>query len=76
MIVFHAYTVQRIENKINQFRLQVIFTTKNQTPHQKIHQLPIHLPNINTQIYLPTSHYTHHSLIFPQPPLTNSPLQL
>ena len=76
MIVFDAYTVQGIEKKMKQSRVEVIFTRKNQTADEKIEQLAIELRNINTQIYVATSDYTEQWVIFGQGALRKSAREL
>ncbi|MCU5330883.1 NYN domain-containing protein [Bacillus wiedmannii] len=76
MIVFDAYTVQGIEKKMKQSRVEVIFTRKNQTADGKIEQLAIELRNINTQIYVATSDYTEQWVIFAQGALRKSAREL
>ncbi|HDR8186005.1 TPA: NYN domain-containing protein [Bacillus thuringiensis] len=76
MIVFDAYTVQGIEKKMKQSRVEVIFTRKNQTADEKIEQLAIELRNINTQIYVATSDYTEQWVIFAQGALRKSAREL
>ena len=76
MIVFDAYTVQGIEKKMKQSRVEVIFTRKNQTADEKIEQLAIELRNINTQIYVATSDYTEQWVIFAQGALRTSAREL
>lgn len=76
MIVFDAYTVQGIEKKMKQSRVEVIFTRKNQTADEKIEQLAIELRNINTRIYVATSDYTEQWVIFAQGALRKSAREL
>ncbi|PFB65746.1 NYN domain-containing protein [Bacillus cereus] len=76
IIVFDAYTVQGIEKKMKQSRVEVIFTRKNQTADEKIEQLAIELRNINTQIYVATSDYTEQWVIFAQGALRKSAREL
>ncbi|KKZ98464.1 hypothetical protein B4147_0128 [Bacillus wiedmannii] len=76
VIVFDAYTVQGIEKKMKQSRVEVIFTRKNQTADEKIEQLAIELRNINTQIYVATSDYTEQWVIFAQGALRKSAREL
>ncbi|KFN02267.1 NYN domain-containing protein [Bacillus clarus] len=76
MIVFDAYTVQGIEKKMKQSRVEVIFTRKNQTADEKIEQLAIELRNINTQVYVATSDYTEQWVIFAQGALRKSAREL
>ncbi|EMA6344625.1 NYN domain-containing protein [Bacillus cytotoxicus] len=76
MIVFDAYTVQGIEKKMKQSRVEVIFTRKNQTADEKIEQLASELRNINTQVYVATSDYTEQWVIFGQGALRKSAREL
>lgn len=76
MIVFDAYTVQGIEKKMKQSRVEVIFTRRNQTADEKIEQLAIELRNINTQIYVATSDYTEQWVIFAKGALRKSAREL
>ncbi|WP_412973674.1 NYN domain-containing protein, partial [Priestia megaterium] len=64
-----------MQNNAKNHNVHLLFTPQNQTPHHYIQKLPQQLNNLKTHIHLPTSHFTHHSPIFPQPPLTISPPQ-
>ncbi|UOY91461.1 NYN domain-containing protein [Ectobacillus sp. JY-23] len=76
IIVFDAHFVQGIEKKINQAKVEVIFTRKNQTADEKIEQLARELKQLDTRIHVATSDYTEQWVIFAQGALRKSAREL
>ncbi len=76
MIVFDAHGVESLEKKYKNFKVDVIFTKKNETADERIEKLAKELNNIKTQIYVATSDFTEQWVIFGQGALRVSAREL
>jgi predicted RNA-binding protein with PIN domain len=76
IVVFDAYGVQSLEKKIKNFKVDVIFTKKNETADERIEKLAKELNNIKTQVHVATSDFTEQWVIFGQGALRISAREL
>lgn len=76
IIVFDAHLVQGTEKKSKNYKVEVIFTKKNETADERIEKLAIQLNNIRTQVHVATSDYTEQWAIFGQGALRKSAREL
>ncbi|UOQ83893.1 NYN domain-containing protein [Gracilibacillus salinarum] len=66
VVVFDAYEVRGLENKQQQFKVEVIFTKENETADQCIERLVKKFKNVRTKVFVATSDYTEQRTIFAQ----------
>ncbi|WP_163539029.1 NYN domain-containing protein [Gracilibacillus sp. YIM 98692] len=66
IIVFDAYEVRGIENRQQEYKVDVIFTKENETADQCIERLVKEFKNVKTKVYVATSDYTEQRTIFAQ----------
>jgi uncharacterized protein len=76
IVVFDAYFVKTVEQKYKNYKVEVLYTRKNETADERIEKLAIELNNIKTQIYVATSDYTEQWAIFGQGALRISAREL
>lgn len=66
IIVFDAYEVRGLENQLEQYKVEVIFTKENETADQCIERLIKEFKNVRTKVFVATSDYTEQRTIFAQ----------
>src|SRR5699024_279356 len=66
IIVFDAYEVRGVENKLEKNKIEVIFTKENETADQCIERLVKEYKNARTKVFVATSDYTEQRTIFAQ----------
>jgi len=76
IVVFDAHFVSGIETKVEQHKVEVIYTKEKETADERIEKLISVLKNIKTQIYVATSDYTEQWTIFSQGALRKSAREL
>ncbi|MEN2769132.1 NYN domain-containing protein [Ornithinibacillus xuwenensis] len=76
IIVFDAYYVRGIENKLKQYKVEVIYTKEKETADECIERLVKKLKNVKTQVYVATSDYAEQRIIFGQGALRKSAREL
>lgn len=76
IIVFDAHFVQGTEKKYKNYKVEVIFTRKNETADERIEKLAIELSNRRTQVHVATSDFTEQWAIFGQGALRKSAREL
>jgi uncharacterized protein len=76
IIVFDAHFVQGTEKKYRNFKMDIIFTKKNETADERIEKLAIQLNNRRTQVHVATSDFTEQWSIFGQGALRKSAREL
>jgi uncharacterized protein len=76
IIVFDAHYVQGTEKKYRNYKIDIIFTKKNETADERIEKLAIQLNNRKTQIHVATSDFTEQWSIFGQGALRKSAREL
>ncbi|WP_085993702.1 NYN domain-containing protein [Oceanobacillus senegalensis] len=76
IIVFDAYYVRGIENKLHEFNVEIIYTKERETADECIEKLVKKLKNVKTQVYVATSDYAEQRTIFGQGALRKSAREL
>ncbi|MDP4086509.1 MAG: NYN domain-containing protein [Bacillota bacterium] len=76
IVVFDAYYVQGTEKRYKNYKVEVIFTKKNETADERIEKMAISLNNRKTQIHVATSDFTEQWAIFGQGALRISAREL
>jgi uncharacterized protein len=76
IIVFDAYYVKGIENKLKQYKVEIIYTKEKETADECIERLVKKLKNVKTQVYVATSDYTEQRVTFGQGALRKSAREL
>ncbi len=76
IVVFDAYFVEGTEKKYKNHKVEVIFTSKNETADERIEKMAIRLNNRKTQIHVATSDLTEQWAIFGQGALRISAREL
>ncbi|WP_047981979.1 NYN domain-containing protein [Ornithinibacillus contaminans] len=76
IIVFDAYYVRGIENKLKQYKVEIIYTKEKETADECIERLIKKLKNVQTQVYVATSDYEEQRIIFGQGALRKSAREL
>ncbi|KIL52323.1 NYN domain-containing protein [Jeotgalibacillus soli] len=76
IVVFDAYYVQGIAKKHRNYKIEILFTSENETADERIEKLAIELNNIKTQVYVATSDFTEQWVIFGQGALRKSAREL
>src|SRR5690606_25299985 len=76
IIVFDAYYVRGMENKLKQYKVEIIFTKEKETADECIERLVKKLKNVKTQVYVATSDYTEQRVTFGQGALRKSAREL
>jgi uncharacterized protein len=76
IVVFDAHYVQGIEKKYNNFKVEVIYTKKNESADERIEKMAQSLSNRKTQIHVATSDFTEQWVIFGQGALRKSAREL
>ncbi|MGF7015995.1 NYN domain-containing protein [Ornithinibacillus bavariensis] len=76
IIVFDAYYVRGIENKLKQYKVEIIYTKEKETADECIERLVKRLKNVQTQVYVATSDYAEQRIIFGQGALRKSAREL
>lgn len=76
IIVFDAYYVRGIENKLKQYKVEIIYTKEKETADECIERLVKKIKNVKTQIYVATSDYTEQRVTFGQGALRKSAREL
>ncbi|MGN8647852.1 NYN domain-containing protein [Gracilibacillus sp. HCP3S3_G5_1] len=66
IVVFDAYEVRGLENRQQQYKVEVIFTKENETADQCIERLVKEFKNVRTKVFVATSDYTEQRTIFAQ----------
>ncbi|UOQ50513.1 NYN domain-containing protein [Gracilibacillus caseinilyticus] len=66
IVVFDAYEVRGLENRQQQYKVEVIFTKENETADQCIERLVKKFKNVRTKVFVATSDYTEQRTIFAQ----------
>lgn len=76
IIVFDAYNVQGLEKKVENHRVEMIYTREHETADERIEKLVQEIKNVQTQVYVATSDYTEQRTIFAQGALRKSSREL
>ena len=76
IVVFDAYEVRGRESKLQQFKIEVIYTKEKETADERIERLVGELNNIKTQVYVATSDFAEQRIIFGQGALRKSAREL
>jgi uncharacterized protein len=76
IIVFDAYYVRGLESKLEQYKVEIIYTKEKETADECIERLVKKLKNVKTQIYVATSDYTEQRVTFGQGALRKSAREL
>lgn len=76
IVVFDAYEVRGRESKLQQFKIEVIYTKEKETADERIERLAGELSNIKTQVYVATSDFAEQRIIFGQGALRKSAREL
>ncbi|TFD99324.1 MULTISPECIES: NYN domain-containing protein [Jeotgalibacillus] len=76
IIVFDAQFVEGMSKKMFNYRVEIVFTRKNETADERIEKLAIELNDIKTQVIVATSDYTEQWAIFGQGALRKSAREL
>ncbi|MFB1083220.1 NYN domain-containing protein [Jeotgalibacillus sp. JSM ZJ347] len=76
IIVFDAQFVEGMSKKMYNYRVEIIFTRKNETADERIEKLAIELNDIQTQVIVATSDFTEQWAIFGQGALRKSAREL
>lgn len=76
IIIFDAHLVSGIEMKVEESRVEVIFTRENETADERIEKSVSEFKNVRTQIHVATSDYTEQRNIFGQGALRKSAREL
>lgn len=75
-LIFDAHMVPGIGKKLNQYKIDIIFTKENETADERIERLVIQLKRIQRQIYVATSDHTEQWVVFGQGALRKSAREL
>lgn len=76
IVVFDAYSVPGLERKMDNHKVEVIYTKENETADECIERLIKEWKNIKTQVYVATSDYAEQRTIFAQGALRKSAREL
>lgn len=76
IVVFDAQYVKGTEKKLQNHKVEVIFTRSNETADERIEKLAISLNNRKTQVHVATSDFTEQWAIFGQGALRKSAREL
>ncbi|MBP2078964.1 NYN domain-containing protein [Oceanobacillus polygoni] len=76
IIVFDAYFVKGISSKLEQYKVEVIYTKEKETADECIEKLVKAVKNVQTQVYVATSDYAEQRTIFGQGALRKSAREL
>lgn len=76
LVVFDAHYVKGISKKYKTRKVEVIYTSENETADERIEKLIKSLKNVRTQVYVATSDYTEQRTIFAQGALRKSAREL
>ncbi|WP_404450848.1 NYN domain-containing protein [Virgibacillus necropolis] len=76
IIIFDAYYVPGIANKINEYKVEIIYTKENETADERIEKLVKSLKNVVNQVYVATSDYAEQRTIFGRGALRKSAREL
>ncbi|RDW18538.1 NYN domain-containing protein [Oceanobacillus chungangensis] len=76
IVVFDAYYVKGIESKLNQYKVDIIYTKEKETADECIEKLVKKIKNVKTQVYVATSDYAEQRTIFGQGALRKSAREL
>ncbi|RKQ32364.1 NYN domain-containing protein [Oceanobacillus halophilus] len=76
IVVFDAYYVRGIENKLEEYNIEIIYTKEKETADECIEKLVRKLKNVKTQVYVATSDYAEQRTIFGQGALRKSAREL
>nr|WP_245301638.1 NYN domain-containing protein [Virgibacillus natechei] len=76
IVVFDAYYVHGIANKLKAYKVEIIFTKEKETADECIEKLVKNLKNVQNQVYVATSDYAEQSTIFGRGALRKSAREL
>lgn len=76
IVVFDAYFVKGIQNKLKSYKVEVIYTKENETADECIEKLVKELKNVKNQVYVATSDYAEQRTIFGRGALRKSAREL
>lgn len=76
IIVFDAYYVRGIQNKLKDYKVEIIYTKEKETADECIERLSKSLKNIKNQVYVATSDYAEQRTIFGRGALRKSAREL
>ena len=76
VIVFDAYYVRGIQNKLKDYKVEIIYTKEKETADECIERLSKSLKNIKNQVYVATSDYAEQRTIFGRGALRKSAREL
>jgi predicted RNA-binding protein with PIN domain len=75
-VIFDAHMVEGIGKKYHNYRVDVLYTRKNETADERIEKLVHELKRIDTRIHVATSDFTEQSLTFGSGALRKSAREL
>ena len=76
IIVFDAYYVRGIQNKLKDYKVEIIYTKEKETADECIERLSKSLKNVKNQVYVATSDYAEQRTIFGRGALRKSAREL
>lgn len=76
IIVFDAYEVRGIQNKLKTYDVEIIFTKEKETADECIEKLVKSLKNVKNQVYVATSDFAEQRTIFGRGALRKSAREL
>ncbi|GAF66184.1 NYN domain-containing protein [Alkalihalobacillus trypoxylicola] len=75
-VIFDAHMREGVGKKYNNYRIDVIYTGKNETADEKIERLVFELKQLDTTIHVATSDFTEQSITFGRGALRKSAREL
>ncbi|MGY0693995.1 NYN domain-containing protein [Virgibacillus sp. FSP13] len=76
IVVFDAYFVKGITNKLKEYQVEIIYTKEKETADECIEKLVKKLKNVENQVYVATSDYAEQRTIFGRGALRKSAREL
>ncbi|MFC0525694.1 NYN domain-containing protein [Pontibacillus salicampi] len=76
VVVFDAHYVPGIEKKVDNHKIEIVYTKENETADERIEKLAKERKHVRNQVYVATSDYTEQRTIFAQGALRKSAREL
>ena len=76
IVVFDAYFVKGIQNKLKNYKIEIIYTKEKETADECIERLSKTLKNVKNQVYVATSDFAEQRTIFGRGALRKSAREL
>lgn len=76
IVVFDAYYVRGIQNKLENYKVEIIYTKEKETADESIERLCKSLKNVKNLVYVATSDFAEQRTIFGQGALRKSAREL